>query len=261
MEVKILAKYFKCTKEVFRNFEKIDVCEFCLPNDDTYVIEINAHSVKKITNSATGTYFLAKIYEGYENPFKKVYGREESKRYKQYKYTCEEIKALYEAELDKANKKTTLCLAHLKIYLNNNTYCARDVEEEVVLLGERDEVWFYSDKLDTKRRLNTKGVDVLFDIDEKFDVQAQKLWQAFEREMTLCCHKIDLFDRFDKHFENFEGTLCWAKNFKEFNLYQKDLDALETAYNSLKQVYEEINYKPSVDELIEKLKKYAVKEV
>lgn len=92
----------------------------------------------------------------------KTENREEGKKYKRYKFTALELQALYSGY---SLTEIISVLAKVNIYANNGTRLAGEVVAEKLIVGKQCGCWFYSDELDTKRRVGTKGVSILGEIE------------------------------------------------------------------------------------------------
>lgn len=85
---------------------------------------------------------------------KRTEKRENGKRYKQYKLTPDELNRMYGSEHRYA-------VAFISIYRNNGKLTASDVVERKYSIGMVDGCWFISDELKKRRRIDTKGVELL----------------------------------------------------------------------------------------------------
>ena len=120
--------------------------------------------------------------------------REEGKRYKRYKYTAEELYALYQ-NVDL--KTAELAVARVDIYLEgkagnkHKVIYGNRIDETKYLVGKVQGCWFYCTELDTKRRINSHGVTLLGKIkpnDEQearsIVAEAEKQIKAYKRELN-----------------------------------------------------------------------------
>ncbi len=95
--------------------------------------------------------------------------REKGKRYKRYKFTAEELYALYQ-NVDL--KSAQYAVAKVDIYIKGNEGLRHKIEygnridKTVYLVGKVKGCWFYSSELDTKRNINTHGVTILGNIED-----------------------------------------------------------------------------------------------
>ncbi len=103
-------------------------------------------------------------------------GREEGKRYKRYKFTAKELYALYQ-NVTLTDAKTVA--AKITIYSDGPVMPGLVLENKVVV-GERKGCWFYSEELETKRRIGTKGVQILCGIEKEQIGDVQKLIEKYE---------------------------------------------------------------------------------
>ena len=103
--------------------------------------------------------------------------REENKRYKRIKYSAVELNALYNSlDLDTAK------IAVAKVLTFTKSRSPHIISEQYVI-GKIVGCWFYSDEIDTKRRLNTKGLEIISEIDSNNIAQAEALMK--DRESAL----------------------------------------------------------------------------
>ena len=120
--------------------------------------------------------------------------REEGKRYKRYKYTAEELYALYQ-NVDLANAE--LAVAKVDIYLEGRAgnerkmLCGNRIDETRYLIGKVQGCWFYCSELDTKRRIGSHGVTILGKINPSDEqearsivAEAEKQIKAYKRELN-----------------------------------------------------------------------------
>ncbi len=102
--------------------------------------------------------------------------REKGKRYRRFKYTAEELYALYQ-NIDLSDAK--LVVAQIDIYYDGiegnrqKILQGNRIEKTVYVIGKEKGSWFYSPELDTKRRIGSHGVTILGNI--KADDQATVL--------------------------------------------------------------------------------------
>lgn len=112
--------------------------------------------------------------------------REEGKRYKRYKFTSEQLYALYQ-NVDLATAQ--LAVARIDIYLDG-----REGAEHKVLYGNRIErtdyfvgkvqgSWFYCSELDTKRRIGSRGVKILGRINAANEPTARQLISKCQNDL------------------------------------------------------------------------------
>ena len=115
--------------------------------------------------------------------------REEGKRYKQFKFTSEELYALYQ-NVDLAS--ADLAVAKIDIYLDG-----REGNQHKVLYGNRIErtdyyvgkvqgSWFYCSELDTKRRIGSHGVKILGNIKTEDEATAWQLIRKTQKKIEHC---------------------------------------------------------------------------
>ena len=85
---------------------------------------------------------------------KRTENREDGKRYKQYKLKLDELNRIYGSDHKYA-------VAFITIYRNNGKLNASDVIEKKYSVGMVDGCWFISDESEKRRRIDTKGVELL----------------------------------------------------------------------------------------------------
>lgn len=126
--------------------------------------------------------------------------REEGKRYKRYKYTAEELYALYQ-NVDL--KAAELAVAKIDIYHEgqegnrHKVLYGNRIDKTVYLVGKVQGCWFYCSELDTKRLIGSHGVTILGGIEENNMTAAQKLISKYKKDLRLL----------DDEFNNIYGAL------------------------------------------------------
>lgn len=107
--------------------------------------------------------------------------REEGKRYKRYKYTAEELYALYQGvDLTAA----ALSVARIDIYIEgregnrHKILYGNRIESTDYYIGKAQGSWFYCPDLDTKRRIGSHGVKILGKIRSENEPEIRKLMSA-----------------------------------------------------------------------------------
>ena len=115
---------------------------------------------------------------------KRTENREDGKRYKQYKFTPDEINTLYGNAMRHA-------VALITIYANDGTRKAKEVLNTKYTVGIVDGCWFICSEFLERRRIDTKGVKILGFISA---IDAQKVKEIIERHKekgrdihTQCC--------------------------------------------------------------------------
>lgn len=115
--------------------------------------------------------------------------REEGKRYKQYKYTAEELYGLYQ-NVDLKTAK--FAVAKIDIYLEGQE-CNRHkvlygnrIERTDYYVGKVQGSWFYCSELDTKRRIGSRGVTILGNIKAEDEASAWQLIRKTQKEIKHC---------------------------------------------------------------------------
>ena len=115
--------------------------------------------------------------------------REEGKRYKQYKYTAEELYALYQ-NVDL--KTAELAVAKIDIYIEGqegNRHKAlhgNRIERTDYYVGKVQGCWFYCSELDTKRRIGSHGVTILGNIKAENEAAAWQLIRQTQKKIKQC---------------------------------------------------------------------------
>lgn len=135
--------------------------------------------------------------------------REEGKRYKQYKYTAEELYALYQ-NVDL--KSAALAVAKIDIYIEgqegnrHKALYGNRIERTDYYIGKVQGSWFYCSELDTKRRIGSHGVTILGNIKSEDEASARQLIRKTQEEIKYCKETFtDVFDA--KHAVN---DALWA---------------------------------------------------
>ncbi len=124
--------------------------------------------------------------------------REKGKRYKRYKFTAEELYALYQ-NVDL--KSAQYAVAKVDIYIKGNEGLRHKIEygnridKTVYLVGKVKGCWFYCSELDTKRRINSHGVTILGHIEDKsVDTIKELIEQAQKKIEYLTKAFNDVYD-------------------------------------------------------------------
>lgn len=121
--------------------------------------------------------------------------REEGKRYKQYKYTAEELYALYQnVDLKSAQR----AVAKIDIYIDgregerHKIIYGNRIDKTLYLVGKVQGCWFYCSELDTKRRIGSHGVNVLGKISAENEAKACELIRKAELKVKICKKEFSL---------------------------------------------------------------------
>ncbi len=139
-----------------------------LENDKTYRLDRDSDAV-----------YVAKMTEN----------REEGKRYKQFKYTAEELYALYQ-NVDL--KAAALAVAKIDIYIEgqegnrHKALYGNRIERTDYYVGKVQGSWFYCSELDTKRRIGSHGVTVLGNIKAENEAAAWQLIRDTQKKIKQC---------------------------------------------------------------------------
>lgn len=177
-----------------------------------YTNELEHDKTYRLDRSSDAVY-VAKMTEN----------REEGKRYKQYKYTAEELYSLYQnVNLTSAE----LAVAKIDIYLEgqegnrHKMFYGNRIDKTLYLVGKVQGCWFYCSELDTKRRINSHGVTILGKIAAGNEQTARDLIKSTETKLEKCnSYYEDIDDVYrDKDLENLRDNY-------RIKFYCKNLDA------------------------------------
>ena len=184
--------------------------------------------------------------------------REEGKRYKRYTFSALELQALYNGH---NLSDGVSAVAKVKFYTNNGRLTAKEVIREDYIVGKRIGCWFYSDELDTKRRVGTKGVNILGEIDKENEEAVRQLIKAYKEQ-----NKALLQSNHQYHYNlSTLETMCRdiiKIDVSDSDLLQSKVDDVRSMLSALKTecltVVENEREKRenNENELLEKLKKY-----
>lgn len=115
--------------------------------------------------------------------------REEGKRYKRYKFTTEELYAIYQ-NVDL--KAAQLAVAKIDIYIDgiegnrHKAIYGNRIDKTLYLVGKVKGCWFYCSELDTKRRIGSHGVTILGNIKADCEATAWELIRKANTEQKHC---------------------------------------------------------------------------
>ncbi|MDE6059377.1 MAG: hypothetical protein K2G44_04970 [Clostridia bacterium] len=113
--------------------------------------------------------------------------REAGKRYKRYKYTSEELYALYQ-NVDL--KTADISVAKIDIYLDGSegnrhkAIYGNRIDKTLYLVGKVQGCWFYCSELDTKRRIGSRGVKILGKIKADNEAVAKQLISKYQDDLS-----------------------------------------------------------------------------
>ncbi len=111
----------------------------------------------------------------------KTESREQGKKYARHKFNALELQAMYNGhDLNDAVD----VVAKVLIYQNDDTRLAGRIMEEKVIVGKKVGCWLYSEDLDSKRRISTKGVRILGEIDGESVYSVRKLIADHKKEIS-----------------------------------------------------------------------------
>ena len=147
-------------------------------------------------------------------------------------------------------------VAHLTEYLNNNHSDASTVINKVYTVGIVDGCWFITDECSERRRIGSKGVDILGYID-KTDVDAvRKLLAEHEKKHRELFNALYAFDRkyneINREIRVTDELLTEFPYFEQINeIKRKALDELENKRNAQRH---EVDHE--IEEYFQKLEIY-----
>lgn len=176
-----------------------------------YTVYIEANNVE--WNTKDGVYFRSEQISTRELENNKTYrlnrddaeymatmteNREQGKRYKRYKFSAEELYALYQ-NVDLTSAQSVV--AKVDIYIKGNEglkheiFYGNRIDKTVYLVGKVQGCWFYCSELDTKRRINSHGVTILGHIEDKsVDTIKELIEQAQKKIEYLTKAFNDVYD-------------------------------------------------------------------
>lgn len=149
------------------------------PAKPLYTDELENGKTYRLRNRESDAVYVAKMTEN----------REEGKRYKQYKYTAEELYGLYQ-NVDLATAE--LAVAKIDIYLEgkegnrHKVIYGNRIDRTDYYVGKVQGCWFYCSKLDTKRRIASHGVTILGNIKAEDEATAWQLIRRTQKEIKQC---------------------------------------------------------------------------
>lgn len=133
------------------------------------------------------TYRLSREESTYEATMTE--NRVKGKRYKRYKFSAEEIYALYQnVDLSSAE----LVVAKVDIYLEgragatHKVFYGNRIDKTKYLIGKVKGCWFYCSELDTKRRINSHGVTILGKISTDVQTRIKESIGQLETDIENC---------------------------------------------------------------------------
>lgn len=153
-----------------------------------YTLELVNGKTYRLTDRPEDAVYVAKMTEN----------REEGKRYKQYKYSDEQLYALYQ-NVDLATAQ--LAVAKIDIYLEgqegnrHKMLYGNRIARTDYYIGKVQGCWFYCSDLDTKRRIGSRGVTVLGNIKADDEASAWELIKQSRKDSKYC--KATFSDIFD----------------------------------------------------------------
>lgn len=121
--------------------------------------------------------------------------REAGKKYRRYKFTSEELYALYQ---DVDLNVSKLAVASVDIYFEYS----EGIASTNVLIGKVQDSWFYCSELRTKRRIKSRGVRILGYIECASQEAVQLLINEYEKGLSSITNKYFAFDRGKVHIQN-----------------------------------------------------------
>lgn len=127
--------------------------------------------------------------------------REEGKRYKRYKYTAEELYALYQ-NVDFSSSE--LVVAKVDIYKKGRISVGDNrITDTKYLIGKVKDSWFYCSDLDTKRRIGSYAVKIIGNIDANDEPIVKQLIEKFQDDLARCNNKYWNFRDISRKVERF----------------------------------------------------------
>lgn len=245
---------FRVVWEKDNSGNKIPVDTLNLEHNKTY----------RLTDRPDDAVYVAKMTEN----------REEGKRYKQFKYTAEELYALYQ-NIDLASAK--LAVAKVDIYLDgragneHKVIYGNRIDKTVYLVGKVQGCWFYCSELNTKRRIGSHGVTVLGRIDAADEQAARQLIRNTEKEIERCKENYSLIHSPRSSLDRAWWKVNYYCDEKNRNAPQDKevLEAIRLVRSSAERAMQLIDKKLSEEdaalakiasELEEQLKKICIKE-
>lgn len=170
--------------------------------------------------------------------------REKGKRYRRYKYTAEELYAIYQnVNLSSAQ----LVIAKVKIYNKGRLSLYEDrIADTKYLIGKVKDRWFYCSELDTKRRIGSYAVKILGNIDVNSEPMVRELIEKYQSDIKDCKHKYWEYDVINRKVENF---LSECKSI--FTYHQPQSEEVNEAISDI-QKSSEVAQKKVLEELKDK---------
>lgn len=117
-----------------------------------------------------------------EDPMKEVFisrykDREPGKKYKRFSLTYEKLQEIYNFE--EGFEDLPMVVAKVSQYLNNGTSRSKEVVQERYAIGRSGKTWFYCGG--ERRKLGTKGVQVIGEIQQGKEEEVARLIEAYYR--------------------------------------------------------------------------------
>lgn len=185
---------------------------------------------------------------------KRTENREDGKRYKQFKFTPKELASMY-------GDGFRYAVAYLTKYLNNNRLSAGMVMDRVYAVGVVDGCWFLSDEFRERRRIGSKGVEIIGYIDKTNVDTVRSLFEEHKKkhgELFDALYKIDCkYNEINREIYVSDKLLAEFPDFEQINeIKRRALTELEN-----KQKAARIEVDKEIDEFFQKLESYYTSEV
>jgi hypothetical protein len=188
----------------------------------------------------------------------KTENREEGKKYKRYTFSGLELQALYNGH--KLSDGIS-AVAKVKFYAKSGYLSAKEVIREDYIVGKRIGCWFYSDEFDTKRRVGTKGVSILGEIEEEHEATIRQLIEAYKAQNKAISQSTN------QHSYNLSMVESICREIIKINMSDDDLlqgkvEDIRNRLNKLKAAcftvveQDRKRHESNEKELLESLKKY-----
>lgn len=212
------------------------------PNTDHYVFRLPGAAYDGYTFTVTALFgrfdavqSLGDWYSVYVSSddlpitVKRTENREDGKRYKQYKLTPDELNRLYGS-----NHK--YAVAFITIYRNNGKLNASDIIEKKYSVGMVDGCWFISNESEKRRRIDTKGVELLCYItDSDLDV-VNDIFKTHEKKLReLDRQHSEIYHALNKLVHVVDWDLSYYLNIPEI------ADVNDAAINAKKSLETRLN--------------------
>ena len=187
-------------------------------------------------NELKGNYYYLKLEDSEKFSLTRYKNRENGKKYKRYELTAQELNSIYNYNRDFSSMQVVV--AEVVQYLNNGTREARSVLSKNIKVGYSDGTWLYVDS--EKRRINSKGIEIISGIKSENKEKAEKLIQDYYTQS----HKIsnEICDKRDE-LRNLDSICAYAERLsssetskeiieickREKKVIEKDIESFENS--------------------------------